>query len=496
MAGYARRPGVAPLSRARSLVIPDAPAFYERRSCLPQLDCERPQARDLESHFFGIRPTFMCYVPSPVLASVGDTDLGYGKGKGTMHGPSGAQNTHFGGEKLGDLEEANPFSFKEFLKSKNLGLSKENTDSRIYSKEATRHSLGLGRSSPTSQAMGYGLEHQQPFFEDPTGAGDLLDEDEDEDEGWDGAYLPSAVEQTHSSRVAASTSPCSTYVSFFSNPSELVGPESLPPCMLSDSDSRVSPAGSPSTDFTVHGESLGDRHLRTLQISYEALKDENSKLRRKLTEVQSFSETQTEMVRTLERKLEAKMIKEESDYHDLESVVQQVEQNLERMTVSRQAPGSQWGMGGASLAGHCRCLLCHSPQGTESCPGGTWVWVGPGRPAVSRAPHSGLPSRGRQKRAVKAENHVLKLKQEISLLQAQVSNFKQENEALRSGQGASLAVVKQNTDVALQNLRVVMDNARASVKQLVSGAETLNLVAEILKSIDRISEIKDQGEES
>ncbi|XP_067598764.1 endosome-associated-trafficking regulator 1 isoform X1 [Pseudorca crassidens] len=351
MAGYARRPGVAPLSRARSLVIPDAPAFYERRSCLPQLDCERPQARDLESHFFGIRPTFMCYVPSPVLASVGDTDLGYGKGKGTMHGPSGAQNTHFGGEKLGDLEEANPFSFKEFLKSKNLGLSKEDTDSRIYSKEATRHSLGLGRSSPTSQAMGYGLEHQQPFFEDPTGAGDLLDEDEDE--GWDGAYLPSAVEQTHSSRVAASTSPCSTYVSFFSNPSELVGPESLPPCMLSDSDSRVSPAGSPSTDFTVHGESLGDRHLRTLQISYEALKDENSKLRRKLTEVQSFSETQTEMVRTLERKLEAKMIKEESDYHDLESVVQQVEQNLERMT----------------------------------------------------------------KRAVKAENHVLKLKQEISLLQ-------------------------------------------------------------------------------
>ncbi|XP_060009738.1 endosome-associated-trafficking regulator 1 isoform X1 [Lagenorhynchus albirostris] len=430
MAGYARRPGVTPLSRARSLVIPDAPAFYERRSCLPQLDCERPQARDLESHFFGIRPTFMCYVPSPVLASVGDTDLGYGKGKGTMHGPSGAQNTHFGGEKLGDLEEANPFSFKEFLKSKNLGLSKEDTDSRIYSKEATRHSLGLGCSSPTSQAMGYGLEHQQPFFEDPTGAGNLLDEDEDE--GWDGAYLPSAVEQTHSSRVAASTSPCSTYVSFFSNPSELVGPESLPPCMLSDSDSRVSPAGSPSTDFTVHGESLGDRHLRTLQISYEALKDENSKLRRKLTEVQSFSETQTEMVRTLERKLEAKMIKEESDYHDLESVVQQVEQNLERMT----------------------------------------------------------------KRAVKAENHVLKLKQEISLLQAQVSNFKHENEALRSGQGASLAVVKQNTDVALQNLRVVMNNARASVKQLVSGAETLNLVAEILKSIDRISEIKDQGEES
>nr|XP_027797626.1 endosome-associated-trafficking regulator 1 isoform X3 [Marmota flaviventris] len=387
MSGYARRPGVPLLSRARSLVVPD--------------------------------------------------DFGYGKGKCTKQGPAGAHETHFGDDKLEDLEEANPFSFKEFLKTKNLGLTKDDTtNSRIYPKEASRHSLGLDHSSPTPQTVGYGLEYQQPFFEDPTGASDIVDEEEDdEDSGWNGAYLPSAVEKTHSSRATASTSPCGTYLSFFSTPSELAGPESLPPWTLSDTDSRISlasPAGSPSAEFTTHGESLGDRHLRTLQISYEALKDENSKLRRKLNEVQSFSETQTEMVRTLERKLEAKMIKEESDYHDLESVVQQVEQNLELMT----------------------------------------------------------------KRAVKAENHVIKLKQEINLLQAQVSNFKRENEALRSGQGASLTVVKQNADVALQNLRVVMNSAHASIKQLVSGAETLNFVAEILKSIDRISEIKDEEEKS
>lgn len=86
----------------------------------------------------------------------------------------------------------------------------------------------------------------------------------------------------------------------------------------------------------------------------------------------------------------------------------------------------------------------------------------------------------------------MKLKQEISLLQVQLSNFKRENEALRSGQGASLTVVKQNTDAALQNLHVVMNSAHASIKQLVSGAETLNLVAEILKSIDRITEVKDE----
>ncbi|XP_078188283.1 endosome-associated-trafficking regulator 1 isoform X19 [Callithrix jacchus] len=292
MSGYPRRLGATPLSRARSIVIPDAPAFFERRSCLPHLDCERPHGRDLDSPFFGIRPAFMCYVPSLVLASVGDTDFGYGKGKCSKQSPSGAHQTHFGDDKFEDLEEANPFSFKEFLKTKNLGLSKEDPASRIYAK----------------------------------------------------------------------------------------------------------------------------------------LKDENSKLRRKLNEVQSFSEAQTEMVRTLERKLEAKMIKEESDYHDLESVVQQVEQNLELMT----------------------------------------------------------------KRAVKAENHVMKLKQEVNLLQAQVSNFQRENEALRCGQGASLTVVKQNANIALQNLRGVMSGAQASIKQLVSGAETLNLVVEILKSIDRISEITDE----
>lgn len=135
--------------------------------------------------------------------------------------------------------------------------------------------MGLDHNSPTPQTVGYGLEYQQPFFEDPTGAGDILDEEEeDEDSGWNGAYLPSAIEKTHSSR--ASASPCGTYLSFFSTPSELAGPETLPPWTLSDTDSHISlasPAGSPSAEFTTHGESLGDRHLRTLQISYEAVSE-------------------------------------------------------------------------------------------------------------------------------------------------------------------------------------------------------------------------------
>lgn len=70
--------------------------------------------------------------------------------------------------------------------------------------------------------------------------------------------------------------------------------------MLSDSNSPVSHARRPGAP---HGESLG---VQMLQISYEALKDEQSKLRRKLTEVQSFSETQADRVRMLEWKLKQK----------------------------------------------------------------------------------------------------------------------------------------------------------------------------------------------
>ncbi|NWH53297.1 SDCG3 protein, partial [Fregata magnificens] len=160
------------------------------------------------------------------------------------------------------------------------------------------------------------------------------------------------------------------------------------------------------------------------------LKEENASLRSKINKLQIFSETQADKMRKLERKLEENKIKEEKEAQDLEAMVQHVEQNLQLMT----------------------------------------------------------------KRAVKAENSATKLKQENALLQVQLKNYKTENEALRSGQAASLAVVKQNADVALQNLLTVITNSRSSIKQLVSGAESLQLVADLLKSIDRISEMSEDGQ--
>ncbi|XP_008945953.1 PREDICTED: serologically defined colon cancer antigen 3 homolog, partial [Merops nubicus] len=97
------------------------------------------------------------------------------------------------------------------------------------------------------------------------------------------------------------------------------------------------------------------------------------------------------------------------------------------------------------------------------------------------------------KRAVKAESSTAKLKQENALLQVQLKNYKEENEVLRSSQ-SSLAAVRQNADLALQNLLSVITSSRASIRQLVSGAESLQLVAELLRSIDRVAEMPDDGQ--
>ncbi|NWI68189.1 SDCG3 protein, partial [Todus mexicanus] len=160
------------------------------------------------------------------------------------------------------------------------------------------------------------------------------------------------------------------------------------------------------------------------------LKEENASLRSKISKLQVVSEAQADKMRKLERKLEENKIKEAAEARDLEAMVQHVEQNLQLMT----------------------------------------------------------------KRAVKAENSALKLRQENALLQAQLKNYKAENEALRSGQAASVATMKRNADLALQTLLAAMSSSRASVRQLVSGAQSLQLVADLLQSIDSISEVPEDGQ--
>ncbi|XP_042642686.1 endosome-associated-trafficking regulator 1 [Tyto alba] len=267
--------------------------------------------------------------------------------------------------------EPNPFSFREFVRSK--ARSGEEAGG---SRQAARPGPSLG----------------PVLFPDPVPPGEAED-----DEEWSGSYQPSAVEEAH----LAAAGPASPSAGSCEGPS-------------------VAAFGAP--------PGPGFHSLR--QPSYEELKEENASLRSKINKLQIFSETQADKMRKLEKKLEENKIKEEKETQDLEAMVQHVEQNLQLMT----------------------------------------------------------------KRAVKAENSATKLKQENALLQVQLKNYKMENEALRSGQSASLSVVKQNADLALQNLLTVITNSRSSIKQLLSGAESLQLVADLLKSIDRISETSEDGQ--
>ncbi|NXT16651.1 SDCG3 protein, partial [Prunella fulvescens] len=98
-----------------------------------------------------------------------------------------------------------------------------------------------------------------------------------------------------------------------------------------------------------------------------------------------------------------------------------------------------------------------------------------------------------QKRAAKAESSAAKLRQENAQLQAELRRSRLEEAALRADQ-AGLAAAKQKAEAALQHLLQVTTSSRASIRQLLSGAESLQLVADLLRSIDRISEVAEDGQ--
>uniref|UniRef100_A0A8D2LTQ9 Endosome-associated-trafficking regulator 1 n=1 Tax=Varanus komodoensis TaxID=61221 RepID=A0A8D2LTQ9_VARKO len=333
-------------------------------------------------------------------------------------------------------EEANPFSFKEFVRSKNQAATTSTLpgaqrtsellrELRLTSGISPQESSGfspLDNSSLSPQSFGLSLDLREPFFPDPTVTNSLLDDEEDD---WSTTYQPLAVEEAHSTR-GPSASLSSTSDSLYSNRSDVSDLGSFSAWQLGGNGSQPQgPLGKGDPSSPQDGVATGDGFLPSPQLSYEELKQENSKLRSMIAHIETVSETQTARVKLLERTLEESKRKEEKEARDLEAMVQQVEENLQLMT----------------------------------------------------------------KRAVKAESSVIKLKQENVLLQAQVESFKLEKETLRAGHSANVALMKRNVDVALQNLLAVVTKSRSSVQQLISGAEELQLVAEFLKSIGKISEL-------
>ncbi|XP_061116488.1 endosome-associated-trafficking regulator 1-like [Conger conger] len=91
------------------------------------------------------------------------------------------------------------------------------------------------------------------------------------------------------------------------------------------------------------------------------------------------------------------------------------------------------------------------------------------------------------KRAVKAETNASKLKEELLQLQDQLEVYRSGNERLRAAETTALNTMKQNAQVASEYLSKAANNAQMSIRQLLSEAETLSLVSKMLCSMDKIS---------
>lgn len=312
------------------------------------------------------------------------------------------------------------FSLKGLAKSRGRGTARQHqTKNRNYRKKMARQNLDLEEASLSPEPLGLSLEFQEPLYKEATVSDNLSDED---DEDWRERY-----DKIHLSRIANMTQ-CDPYNY---NSSTLAGMEAFSSWPFSDTGMCI---GCPS--HTKAAESYAAREepmeeVEYISLSYQELKEENSMLRRKIKRIQNYSESQTQMVRNLERTLQATVNKEEKEAQNLEALMQQVEQNLQCMT----------------------------------------------------------------QRALKAETNVEKMRQEMAFLQAELTCYKLENESLRSGQTTNMGAVKQHVDVALQNLLRVTNHAHATISQLVFGAETLALVADLLKSVGRMSEVEKEEEE-
>ncbi|XP_016361262.1 serologically defined colon cancer antigen 3 homolog [Sinocyclocheilus anshuiensis] len=180
------------------------------------------------------------------------------------------------------------------------------------------------------------------------------------------------------------------------------------------------------------GSYEGDEETSVIDISFHPKRsnaENGTKNPQQLREENSLllgrSESDSKRIKQLTDELHSKKLQEEREAKALETMVQSVEQNLKLMT----------------------------------------------------------------KRAVKAENSISKLKQEIQQLQGQLEGYKSENERLRYGETTALTTMRHNAQVASEYLNKAAQDAETSIKQLLSGRETVCFVSQLLTSIDKITEI-------
>ncbi|XP_061749696.1 endosome-associated-trafficking regulator 1-like [Nerophis ophidion] len=179
----------------------------------------------------------------------------------------------------------------------------------------------------------------------------------------------------------------------------------------------------------------GDDEMSILQPNTSSrgrirqLQQENLLLRRTVADLQRAARAQQQRVEALGEELRRRRCREQQEALDMETMVQSVEQNLDLMT----------------------------------------------------------------KRALRAEGSVSTMRAELELLQAQVERLRSENDSLKSAESDVVMAMKRNAQAASDYLDKTASHAHSSVCQLLEGAESLRLVSQLLRSMDKVSDVTSES---
>ncbi|XP_067652351.1 endosome-associated-trafficking regulator 1-like [Haliotis asinina] len=90
-------------------------------------------------------------------------------------------------------------------------------------------------------------------------------------------------------------------------------------------------------------------------------------------------------------------------------------------------------------------------------------------------------------RAVKAENTVAKLRQEVKTLQNKVSALQTDRDSSSTDDG--LSAILERTKYASDQLATAADTGERTIRQLMTGVDKLRLLSQVLASIDKITDV-------
>ncbi|XP_071082639.1 endosome-associated-trafficking regulator 1-like [Haliotis cracherodii] len=186
------------------------------------------------------------------------------------------------------------------------------------------------------------------------------------------------------------------------------------------------------SDGSVHGAQRGVRDVSSLEVHGDLelenrrLREENQKLKQTVDDTKKLAVKETERVSELLKQMERQQKKEAEETAVMERAVQQVEANLVTTT----------------------------------------------------------------QRAVKAENTVAKLRQEVKTLQNKISALQRDRDSSSTEDG--LSAIRERTKYASDQLAAAADTGEQTIKQLLTGVDKLRLLSQVLASIDKITDAPEE----